>query len=157
MEVGHQSEEEAMTETRQQSTIPAQRRAARPEATGWVGWIYFGGIMMVTLGAIHAVEGLVAIIRSGVYYVPAHDLAVNVNYTGWGWFQLIAGLIVAAAGVALLVGQTWARVAAVVVAAASIIVNLAFIAAYPWWSITAIVLAVFVIYAVCMHGAEVKD
>jgi hypothetical protein len=99
----------------------------------------------------------VAIIRSGVYYVPAHDLAVNVNYTGWGWFQLIAGLIVAAAGVALLVGQTWARVAAVVVAAASIIVNLAFIAAYPWWSITAIVLAVFVIYAVSMHGAEVKD
>lgn len=139
----------------QAPTIPTQRRAA-PQPTAWVGWVYFAGIMMVTIGAIHAVEGLVAIFRSGVYYVPASKLAVNVDYTGWGWFQLIAGLIVAAAGVALFTGAAWARVTAVAVAAISLVVNLAFIAAYPWWAIAAITLDVFVIYAVSVHGAEAK-
>jgi hypothetical protein len=146
-----------MSETRQPApTIPTQRRA-EPEVTGWVGWVFFAGIMMVTVGVVHAIQGLVAIFNSGYYVVPSSQLVVSVNYATWGWVHLIGGVVVAAAGVALFSGKTWARATAVVVAGLSALVNLAFISAYPWWAVIAIVLDVFVIYAVTVHGAEVRS
>lgn len=39
----------------------------------------------------------------------------------------------------------------------SAIVNLAYIAAYPLWSITIIALDVLVIYALAVHGGELKE
>jgi hypothetical protein len=36
-------------------------------------------------------------------------------------------------------------------------VNLAFLAAYPLWSVMMITLAVLVIYAVTAHGSEIKN
>ena len=145
-----------MSDIRQQTTIPVQRQT-EPTVTGWVGWVFFAGIMMVTIGVIHAIEGLVALFKSSYYLVPSRDLVVSVSYTGWGWFQLVAGVVVAAAGVALFSGRMWARVTAVVVASLSAIVNLAFMSAYPWWSLTALVVDVLVIYAVTVHGAEAKS
>jgi len=65
--------------------------------------------------------------------------------------------VVALAGVALFSGSTWARATAVVVASLSAILNLVFVAAYPWWSLTAIAVDVLVIYAVTVHGAEAKQ
>ena len=144
-----------MSDIRQQTTLPSQRRV-EPEVTGWVGWVFFAGIMMVTIGVVHAIQGLVAIFNDGFLLVRSDDLIVSVNYTGWGWTQLVLGVVVAAAGVALFSGRTWARVIAVLAASVSILINIAFMAAYPWWSLTGIVLDVLVIYAVTVHGREIS-
>ena len=145
-----------MSDMRQQAAIPTQRQSV-PEPTGWVGWIVFAGIMMVTIGAVHALEGLMSLLRPTYFLVAADRLVAVSSYTAWGWFQLGAGVLVALAGAALFSGKTWARVTAVVVACLSAIVNLAFMASYPWWSLTALVIDVLVIYAVTVHGAEVKQ
>jgi phosphatidylserine synthase len=81
---------------------------------------------------------------------------VSTSYTAWGWFQLVVGVVVAIAGVALFSGSTWSRVTAVTVAGLSGIVNLMFMSASPWWSLTALALDVLVIYAVTVHGAEAR-
>jgi hypothetical protein len=62
-----------------------------------------------------------------------------------------------AAGFGLLAGQMWARIVGIAMALVSSVVNLAFMAAYPLWSIAVITLDVLVIYAIAMHGKEMKD
>jgi hypothetical protein len=83
-------------------------------------------------------------------------LVLAVDYTTWGWVHLVLGVLAVATGPGLLYGRTIARVAAVVLAVLSAIVNLAFVAAYPVWSILVIALDVVVIYAIVVHGRELQ-
>lgn len=141
-------------------TIPQQasRSAARaePEPTGWVGWILFGGMMMAMLGAFHAIQGLVALFQSDYYMVGPNGLTVHVDYTAWGWTQLIGGGLVLATGLALLAGQGWARYAGIGLALLSALLNIAFLAAFPIWCTIMIALDVLVIWALTVHGDEMR-
>jgi len=125
--------------------------------TMWVGWIAFAGVMMIMLGAFHAIEGLVALFQDSYFLVGKNNLVVHVDYTAWGWAHLIGGLIVAGAGVALFTGRMWARIVAVVCAFGSALVNIAFLSAYPIWSTIMISFDVLVIWAVTVHGREVRE
>jgi hypothetical protein len=133
-----------------------QRAEAAPTVTGWAGWVVFGATMMIVLGAFEMIEGLVAVFKDGYYLVPASRLVVHVDYTTWGWVHFGIGLVVLIAGLGLMTGRMWARVLGIIVAAASAIVNLAFIGAYPLWGIIMIALDVLVIYAIAVHGREMK-
>jgi hypothetical protein len=142
------------------STIPQQAsRAATPgeaEPTLWTGWIMFGSMMMILLGAFHMIQGLVALFQSEYFLVAQDGLTVSVDFTTWGWTHLILGAVVLATGIAVLYGQMWARVTGVVIAMASALVNLAFLAAYPLWSAMMIAFDVVVIWALTVHGGEMK-
>jgi vacuolar-type H+-ATPase subunit I/STV1 len=133
---------------------PGRRAAPMPDTTrsGWYGWIAFAAIMMLMLGVFHAVAGLVALFRDDYFLVTQSGLVIDASYTTWGWTHLILGILVAAAGAALVSGATWARVVAVVAAMLSAVVNLAFLSAYPLWSVIMIALDILVIYAVTAHG-----
>lgn len=122
--------------------------------TGWTGWIAFGGIMLVLLGMFHAIEGLVAVFDNGYYRVTPSGLVVNVSYNVWGWVHFGMGVTAFVVGIGVLAGRTIARAAAVVIAAASAVIHLAFIAAYPVWSLVIITLDVIVIFAILVHGRE---
>ena len=130
-----------------------QWRSEAPR-TGWYGYIAFAGIMMVVLGLFHAVMGVVGLFEEDYYAVGDSGLMVSVDYSAWGWVHLIYGVIVAAAGFALTRGETWARIVAVVAAVLSMLLNLAFMSAYPIWSVIMITICVLVIYAVTVHGGR---
>lgn len=119
---------------------------------GWSGWIMFASTLMFILGCFHAIAGLVGIFDEDYYLVGENDLVVTVDYSTWGWTHLILGILVAAAGGALLRGAMWARIVAIVLAVLSSIANLVFMAAYPLWSLIMITVNVLVIYAVTAHG-----
>jgi hypothetical protein len=131
-------------------------RTGPPEATGWVGWIIFAGIMMVMLGTFQAIEGLVAIFNDKYFVVPRSGLVVSVDYTTWGWVHLLLGIIVALAGLGVMAGQMWARLVGILVALVSAVVNIAFLAANPVWSTILITVDILVIYALTVHGKETK-
>jgi hypothetical protein len=59
-------------------------------------------------------------------------------------------------GTCLLAGQLWARIVAVIVAMLSAIANITFLPAYPIWSTIMIAIDVLVIWAVTVHGAEIR-
>ena len=124
--------------------------------TGWVGWVVFAAMMLILVGAFHVVQGLVALFRDEVLLVGSSGLVVGVDYTAWGWTHLIGGAIAIAVGCCLLAGQMWARVVAVAVAMLSAIVNVAFLPAYPIWSVLMIAVDVLVVWAVTVHGSEIK-
>jgi hypothetical protein len=127
-----------------------------PQRTGWVGWLVFAGVLMILLGAFHAIQGLIALFNSEYYLVGPNGLSVHLDYTTWGWVHLIAGLVVIVAGIGVLVGQTWARVIGVLVALVSALASFTFIAAYPAWSCILIALDVLIIYALAVHGRELR-
>ncbi|MEN3301765.1 MAG: hypothetical protein V7633_3823, partial [Pseudonocardia sp.] len=72
------------------------------------------------------------------------------------WVHLILGILAVATGFGLLAGNTAARVVGIVLAVLSAILNLAFIAAYPVWSTIVIAVDIIVIYAIVVHGRELK-
>lgn len=153
-----------MSDMRQQAPatgttrVPQQRgKEAPPEPTAWAGWVLFGAMMMILLGAFHAIAGLVALFNTGYYVVPSANLVVSVNYTAWGWAHLILGLVALAAGFGLFTGQMWARVLGITVAVISAIANFVFIPAFPLWCLMMITLDVLVIYAIAAHGRELQN
>jgi hypothetical protein len=125
--------------------------------TGWVGWILFAGIIMFTGGIFNVIEGIIALARDDFYLVRSSGLVVNVDYTAYGWGLLIFGLLLIFAGYSVMAGKTWARVLAIILAVVNSIVHMVFMPAYPLWSIMVITLDVFIIYALVVHGGEMKD
>jgi hypothetical protein len=133
---------------------PAHLRSEAPDVTLWLGWVLFIGIVLIAAGVINAIQGLVALLDDDFYRTSAADLAINVNYTAWGWALLILGaaLVVAGGGIAL--GYAWARVFGVVVCAINTLTNLGFAGAYPFWTVIAVSVNVLAIYALIVHGGE---
>jgi hypothetical protein len=149
-----------MTDTSQRpEQVPAyeQPATAEPMPTAWAGWVAFGGVMMIMLGLFQIVQAIVALVHDQYYLVAKSGLVVSVDYTTWGWVHLVLGIIAALTGVGLLAGNTLARVVGVVIALVSALVNLVFMPAYPIWSIIVITLDVLVIYAIVVHGRELKS
>jgi hypothetical protein len=118
-----------------------------------VGLILFAGIMMMMLGAFHAIAGVVALVQD-TFYVAVPNYLLQLDVTTWGWIHLFAGIIAVLAGLGVIVGQTWARVVGIIIAVLSAIANFAFIPYYPVWSLLIIALDVFVIWALAAHGGE---
>jgi hypothetical protein len=141
-----------------QQPAPGRRaeREPEPEPTGWIGWIAFAATMMIMLGIFHAFQGLIALFQDNYYLVGKSGLTIHMDFTAWGWTHLVLGLVVIGAGVGLLSGQMWARVVGVGVALLSAVVNIAFLSAYPIWSTMMIAFDVLVIWALTVHGAEMK-
>lgn len=123
--------------------------------TGWVAWIGFAALIMIFLGLWNTIDGLVALFNDEYYALGERGLLV-LNPTAWGWILLIVGLVEIAAGFFLLVGATWARAVAVVVAGLNALVQFAFLSAYPFGAVLIMILGVVVIWAVVVHGHEVR-
>ncbi|MEV8630038.1 hypothetical protein AB0395_00135 [Streptosporangium sp. NPDC051023] len=123
--------------------------------TGWVGWIWFAGIIMIMDGLFNAISGLYAIFHNDLYVQVRNKLLVF-NITGWGWIHLILGILLVVVGITLLLGQTWARIAAIILVVINAVTQMAWIAANPWWSLIVIAVDVVVLYALIVHGREAE-
>jgi hypothetical protein len=124
--------------------------------SGWAtGWIAFAGVIMIMSGVFQAVDGIVGILDDNFYAVGQH-YAYELSTTGWGWINLIIGVVVVLAGIGLFSGIMAARAIAVTLALLSAIANFLWLPYYPVWSIIVIALNVTVIWAVTAHGGEMR-
>jgi hypothetical protein len=113
-----------------------------------VGFTALAGTLMV-LGGLWGVIVGIAALASGHYYIitPSGSYTYRWSVHGWGWAELILGIVVFAAGVCVFLGMTWARYVGAVLAVLSAIANFMFIPFTPLWSIIMIVLDAFIIWA----------
>ncbi len=126
--------------------------------TGWVGWVYFAGVLMVLRGISQAFLGITALINKHYLFLTGsnHGVVVtNAHAAAWGWVDLIVGILVLGAGFSLMHGSSWARIFAVVFIGASFLINMAFVSVFPVWAIIAMIVDVFIIYALVVHGREI--
>ena len=124
--------------------------------TGWTGWIGFAGVMMIIGGFLNAFYGLVAVVNDE-WVVWTNRSAMYLDMTQWGWVHIILGLVVVLAGFGVFTGNVLARTLGVVIAAISLMANFFFIPAYPIWAITVIVIDLLVIWALTVHGHEMRQ
>jgi hypothetical protein len=123
------------------------------QTSGWVGWVYFAGFLMMVVGVLQMISGFTALLND-TYFVTRNLLVFE--YETWGWGQMLLGLIVLMAGTATISGQVWGRTVGVVMAMLGIVTHFAFVASYPVWSIIAMVIDVLIIYALTVHGGEAR-
>lgn len=122
----------------------------------WAGWVVFAGTMLLVIGMLNVFEGFVALFDDERVVLTQENLVV-VDLTGWGWTLLISGLLMLAVGAGLLVAQTWARIAAIIVVSVHAVVQVAWIGAYPFWALLMIALDVTVIYALTARWSDARS
>jgi hypothetical protein len=125
--------------------------------TGWTGWVIFAGVILLISGIFSIVQGIVAVVGPNSYYVITEGSLFLFDVAGWGWWNIIIGVLLSLTAVALMAGQTWARVVAVILVIISAIGQLLLIPAQPWWSIIVIAIEILVIYALIVHGRELRE
>ncbi len=80
-------------------------------------------------------------------YASASSSRYHWSISGWGWANLVVGIVVVAVGACVLLGQAWARVTGIALAVISAIGTFLFLPYYPLSSIIVIALDVFIIWA----------
>ena len=124
--------------------------------SGWVGWIVFAAIFMIITGAMNAIQGLAALFRDEAYWVTLGGAVVTFNITTWGWIQLISGVLLVLIGVWLMKGSTFARIVGIVLVSINLVAQFSWATLYPFWALIAIFIDIFIIYALVVHGRELK-
>ena len=91
----------------------------------------------------------------GVFALAANDLVVSgpgYEYTfqlsGWGWANILTGMVLAAVAIALFVSPQWARAAAIIVTCLAIVVTFLWMPYYPTGAVVLIALDVVIIWGV---------
>ncbi|MCK8671033.1 hypothetical protein M1M07_07870 [Rhodococcus sp. HM1] len=104
-------------------------------------------VIMVTIGVLQFFQGLAAVAEDELL-VQGQEYTFKFDFTTWGWIHIVLGVVMVVVGIALITGVTWARVAAIVIAALSILANFMWLPYYPGWAIAIIALDVVVIWAI---------
>jgi hypothetical protein len=145
-------------DTREQDRVINERAEARESwESEQYGWALFAVVTLAMAGGFQIINGLIALFRSGIYQVGRTGLVLDVDYTAWGWIHIGLGILAIVAALGLMRGQLWARILGVSLSVLSAIAYLAFIAAYPALCLVVIALDILVIYAITVHGRELKE
>lgn len=136
------------------STNPSEGAPGR--VTVWVSLVVLAGALLALSGVFTLVQAFYALFGDAVF-VQSDGQPMLLDITTWGWVHLVLGALQLAVGLAVFRGSTWARVTAAVVVGLSAVSQMVFLPAYPVWSIVVIAIDVLVIWALCMHGSEVRD
>jgi hypothetical protein len=118
-------------------------------AQAWAaGGTAFAGALMTVSGVFTIIEGISAIAKDDVY---AHlgSYTFKFDLTAWGWIHLVLGVLLLIVGIGVLRGAEWGRVAGIVLACLSIVFHFMWLPYQPLWSLIAIAVAVFVVWALC--------
>lgn len=129
---------------------------AEQEMTGWVGWSFFAAVVLILVGAMDIISGFIALFDDNYLAVSQSGRLFVFDPTGWGFTVLIIGVLLVLAGFSILKGSLYGRIIGVLAAGLSAIANISTIQAYPIWSFTIILICVLVIYALTVHGDEMK-
>ncbi|GAA2157196.1 DUF7144 family membrane protein [Actinomadura napierensis] len=110
------------------------------------GWLTFAGTLAMVIGAFNVIDGLVGLFNDDYYLVGDNKIMVF-DFTAWGWFWLVLGVVQLAVGAGIIAGRMWARAVGVLFAVLAAIGHLAFLRAFPLWSVLTIGMCILLIYA----------
>ena len=125
------------------------------EETSGDGWVLFAGTMLAMVGTLNVIDGIAAISNSTFFTENARFVISDLNTFGWVVLILGSLQVLAAFGIwARTAGVRWFGVA---VASVNAVIQLLFIPAYPFWSLTLFTLDILVIYGLIAYGKRASD
>jgi hypothetical protein len=114
------------------------------------GGATFAAILMILGGGFGLLEGI-SLIAQGTVYVQPDNYWITTSAATWGWWHLIVGLIVLAAGFGVMSGAAWARWLGIIFVSIQALTNFLFIPAQPFWAITLILIDLWIIHSLFVH------
>ena len=124
--------------------------------TGWTGWGVFASVLLLIAGIFDLIFGLAAIIGPNTTVVVAETGLFAVDVAGWGWWHIISGIALILTSFFLYRGATWARVVAIILVIINAVGQLSLLSVQPWWSLAILAVDILVLYALTVHGRELK-
>ena len=124
--------------------------------TGWTGWGVFASVLLLIAGIFDLMFGLAAVIGPNTTVVVAETGLFAVDVAAWGWWHIIAGIALIILAFFLYRGATWARVIAIIIVIINAVGQLTLLSVQPWWSLIILAVDVLIIYALTVHGRELK-
>jgi len=125
--------------------------------TGWAGWVVFAAVFMMVSGMMNVLQGLAALFRDEAYWVTLGGAVVAFDVTTWGWIHLLFGIVLIIVGALLMKGSTFARVVGIGLVSLNLLAQFSWATLYPFWALLATAIDVVVIYALIVHGGELRD
>jgi hypothetical protein len=135
-----------------QGDIPEAYRYQDPDAGH--GWVLFAGSMLLMLATLNAIDGIAAVSNSKFFAQNATFVISDLKT--YGWVLIGTSIVQALTGIGVMARMTGARWIGVAIAALNGVVQLLFIRAYPFWSLSLFALDVLVIYGLIVHGGRVR-
>ena len=136
------------------SSLDADRMSGQVSPSGATGTLAAGALML-TSGVLTFVVGVFALAANNVVVAgPGYEYTFQI--TGWGWTNIVTGMVLAAFAVALFLSAQWARTAAIVVTCVAIVVTFLWMPYYPTGSIVLIALDIVVIWGVATWNTSRK-
>ena len=124
--------------------------------TGWTGWGVFASVLLLIAGIFDLIFGIAAIIGPNTTVVVSDSGLFAVDVAAWGWWHIISGLALVLTSFFLYRGATWARVVAIILVILNAVGQLTLIDVQPWWSLAILAVDILVLYALTVHGLELK-
>ena len=126
---------------------PPPGRRAEPRVAAVFGTALAGTLMLLG-GLWGVIVGLVALSTSHVFITaPSTAYTYYWTYHGWGWVELILGIVLLATGVCVFLGMAWARYVGAGLAVISAIAHFMLIPYTPIWAFVMIGIDAFIIWA----------
>jgi hypothetical protein len=136
------------------SSRNADRMTGQVSPSGATATFAAGGLMLTSA---------ILTFLIGVFALAADDLVVSgpgyeytFQMTGWGWANILTGMVLAAVAVALFLSAQWARAAAITVTCLAIVVTFLWMPYYPTGAVVLIALDVVVIWGVATWNSARK-
>jgi hypothetical protein len=117
------------------------------------GWVEFVVVVLFAVAFFRIIEAI-------AYFEKSHklnDLAggfFSNHYWGWGVWDLCIAVLALFAGLSLLKGGGFGRVVAYIWAIIAIVNSFMIIGLTPWFAVSTMVLAGFVVYGLAMNPEE---
>ncbi|MFE5211111.1 hypothetical protein [Streptomyces sp. NPDC056600] len=131
------------------------RKHDRPARTAGAGtsdglW-FFAAVMLLLAGVLDLLRGVMGIAGDDVFVAAPHYV-FGFTLTAWGWIHLALGVLGVLVALGLFRRERWGRVAGVAVAVFLVVASFLSLPYSPLWSVVVIVLAAFVVWALCGGG-----
>jgi hypothetical protein len=136
------------------SSVDADRISGQVSPSGATATLAAGALML-TSAILTFFIGVFALAADNVVVTgPGYEYTFQIS--GWGWANILTGMMLAAFAIALFVNVQWARAAAVIVTCLAIVVTFLWMPYYPTGSVVLIALDVVVIWGVATWNTSRK-
>lgn len=118
------------------------------------GWRFFAGTVLGLAGIMRFFDAIWAWTYNGAIPGGLEGAVFGHSLTTYGWVYFIVALLLVGSSFGVLVGSQFSRWIGVAAGGVLAVTSIWWMPYYPIWSLTYVVIGIFVIYALVAHGAK---